>query len=169
MEEKKSMEEVKHDKFKEKEKLDLAEMRSRAARSAEETAKYRLKFREHEKKAKDLIAKAAKLEGRADILGEKSEVAQAQKSEIVGASEKVCLDDLKEQCAKLEAKAAKMETKSAKLEYKAGKKDRQATELREKAQEYVEKAAETLEKIKYHENEEQEFRARIEEMEKKTG
>lgn len=169
MEEKKSMEDVKHDKFLEKEKLELAEMRSRAARSAEETAKYRLKFREHEKRAKDLIAKATKQEAGADTLGEKSQGAQTRKGELIGASEKVCLEDLKEQCAKLEAKAAKMETKSAKLEYKAGKKDRKATELREKAQLYVEKAAETLEKIKYYENEEQEFRTRIMEMEKKIG
>lgn len=167
MEEKKSMEETKHDKFVEMEKMDLAELKSEAARAAEDTSKYRLKFREYEEKAKELIAKAAKLEGKADILEGKSDEAQVKKGEFKEASEAACLENLQIECAKLEAKAAKMETKSAKLELKADKKDRRAAELREKAQENIEKAAETLEKIKYHENEEQEYRKRILKMEGK--
>lgn len=168
MEEKKTMEETKHDKFVEMEKLDLAELKIRAAKAAEETSKYRLKFREYEAKAKELIAKAAKQEDRADILEGKSEQAQVKKGELKEASEAACLENLKIECTKLEARAAKMEAKSAKLEYKADKKDRKATELREKAQENIQKAAETLEKIKFHENEEKEYRARIKKLEGRT-
>lgn len=168
MEEKKSMEETKHDKFVEMEKMDLTELKSQAARAAEETSKYRLKFREYEAKAKELMVKAAKQEGRADILEDKSQDAQTKKTEFNKASEAACLENLKIECAKLGAKAAKMEAKSAKLEYKADKKDRRAAELREKAQENIEKAAETLEKIKYHETEEQEYKARISKMEGRT-
>lgn len=168
MEEKKSMEETKHDKFLEMEKLDLAELKSRAARAAEETSKYRLKFRELEAKSKELIAKAAKQEGGADILETKSDQAQVKKGEFKEASEQACLENLQIDCAKLDAKAAKMEAKGAKMEYKADKKDRKGAELREKAQESIQRAAEILERIKYHENEEHEIRNRIGKLEGKT-
>lgn len=167
MEEKKSMEETKHDKFVEMEKLDLAELKSRAARVAEDISKSKLKFREYEAKAKELILKAAKQEGRADILENKSQESQTKKKEFKEASEAACLESLKIECAKLESRAAKMEVKSAKLEYKADKKDRKAAELREKAQENIQKAAELLEKIKNQENEEKEYKTRIKKMEEK--